>query len=82
MLDEVLNRQPNRHAAYVGAAAFAHKAGLHASAIAKDPATYEHVEPQAVGNERVTSSRGTGGNRFGSAKAWSSPQPCRNNSRR
>jgi 2-isopropylmalate synthase len=53
MLDEILNRQPNRHAAYVGAAAFAHKAGLHASAIAKDPATYEHVEPQAVGNARV-----------------------------
>ncbi len=53
MLDEVLNRQPNRHAAYVGSAAFAHKAGLHASAIAKDPATYEHVAPEAVGNERV-----------------------------
>ena len=53
MLDEVLNRQPDRHAPYVGAAAFAHKAGLHASAIAKDPATYEHVEPAAVGNARV-----------------------------
>ncbi|MGR3717315.1 MAG: citramalate synthase, partial [Thermohalobaculum sp.] len=53
MLDEILNRQPDRHAPYVGAAAFAHKAGLHASAIAKDPATYEHVEPQAVGNARV-----------------------------
>jgi 2-isopropylmalate synthase len=53
MLDEVLNRQPNRQAAYVGAGAFAHKAGLHASAIAKNPATYEHVEPQSVGNERV-----------------------------
>ncbi|MDH3665989.1 MAG: citramalate synthase [Paracoccaceae bacterium] len=53
MLDEILNRQPNRHAAYVGSAAFAHKAGLHASAIVKDPATYEHVEPEAVGNERV-----------------------------
>ena len=53
MLDEILNRQPDRHAPYVGAAAFAHKAGLHASAIAKDPATYEHVEPRAVGNERV-----------------------------
>jgi 2-isopropylmalate synthase len=53
MLDEVLNRQPNRHAAYVGAAAFAHKAGLHASAIAKDPTTYEHIVPQSVGNARV-----------------------------
>jgi 2-isopropylmalate synthase len=53
MLDDVLNRQPNRHAPYVGAAAFAHKAGLHASAIAKDPATYEHVPPEIVGNARV-----------------------------
>jgi len=53
MLDEILNRQPNRHAAYVGSAAFAHKAGLHASAIAKDPSTYEHVVPEAVGNQRV-----------------------------
>jgi 2-isopropylmalate synthase len=53
MLDEILNRQPNRHAPYVGAAAFAHKAGLHASAIAKDPTTYEHVPPETVGNQRV-----------------------------
>lgn len=53
MLDEVLNRQPNRHAPYVGAAAFAHKAGLHASAIARDPSTYEHVPPERVGNARV-----------------------------
>jgi len=53
MLDEILNRPPNRHAPYVGAAAFAHKAGLHASAIAKDPATYEHVPPETVGNVRV-----------------------------
>jgi len=53
LLDEVLNRQPNRHAPYVGAAAFAHKAGLHASAIVKDPTTYEHVPPEAVGNARV-----------------------------
>jgi len=53
MLDEILNRVPNRHAAYVGAAAFAHKAGLHASAIVKNPATYEHVPPEAVGNERI-----------------------------
>jgi 2-isopropylmalate synthase len=53
MLDEVLNRQPNRHAPYVGAAAFAHKAGLHASAIAKDPTTYEHIPPETVGNARV-----------------------------
>ncbi|MEM9147067.1 MAG: citramalate synthase [Pseudomonadota bacterium] len=53
LLDEILNRTPNRHAPYVGAAAFAHKAGLHASAIVKDPSTYEHVRPEAVGNARV-----------------------------
>jgi 2-isopropylmalate synthase len=53
MLDEILNRRPNRHAPYVGAAAFAHKAGLHASAIAKNPTTYEHVAPETVGNARV-----------------------------
>ncbi len=53
MLDDILNRVPLRAAAYVGASAFAHKAGLHASAILKDPATYEHVDPSLVGNERV-----------------------------
>ena len=51
-LDEMLNRAPNRHAPYVGESAFATKAGIHASAIAKDPATYEHVQPDLVGNER------------------------------
>lgn len=53
MLDDVLNRVPNKFAAYVGASAFAHKAGLHASAILKDPSTYEHIKPEVVGNERV-----------------------------
>jgi 2-isopropylmalate synthase len=44
--------QPNRQAPYVGASAFATKAGIHASAIVKDPRTYEHVEPESVGNHR------------------------------
>ncbi len=52
-LDDILNRVPMRAAPYVGASAFAHKAGLHASAILKDPTTYEHVDPALVGNERV-----------------------------
>ena len=52
-LDEILNRVPMKQAAYVGASAFAHKAGLHASAILKDPATYEHIDPGTVGNARV-----------------------------
>ncbi len=51
-LDEMLNRAPNRHAPYVGESAFATKAGIHASAIVKDPATYEHVAPETVGNRR------------------------------
>ena len=53
LLDDILNRVPDRQAPYVGASAFTHKAGLHASAILKDPATYEHVPPEAVGNARV-----------------------------
>src|SRR5262249_32797529 len=51
-LDEMLNRAPNRHAPYVGESAFATKAGIHASAIMKEPATYEHVAPETVGNRR------------------------------
>jgi 2-isopropylmalate synthase len=51
-LDERLNRASNRHAPYVGESAFATKAGIHASAIAKDPATYEHVTPETIGNRR------------------------------
>ncbi len=51
-LDERLNRSPNRHAPYVGESAFATKAGIHASAIIKAPATYEHVAPEATGNRR------------------------------
>lgn len=50
--DELLNQAPNRHLPYVGQSAFATKAGIHASAILKDPATYEHVAPEAIGNCR------------------------------
>ena len=52
-LDDILNRVPQKQAAYVGASAFAHKAGLHASAILKDPTTYEHIPPETVGNSRI-----------------------------
>ncbi len=51
-LDELLNQAPDRHAPYVGASAFATKAGIHASAVLKDPRTYEHVDPALVGNVR------------------------------
>ena len=52
LLDELLNRKPNRHLPYVGGSAFSHKGGLHVSAVQKDPKTYEHIEPKLVGNQR------------------------------
>jgi len=52
LLDEILNRKPNKHLPYVGAAAFSHKGGLHVSAVQKDPKTYEHIKPEEVGNSR------------------------------
>ena len=50
--DELINRAPDHQAAYVGQSAFATKAGIHASAILKEPQTYEHVPPETVGNHR------------------------------
>ncbi|MBY0428866.1 MAG: citramalate synthase [Alphaproteobacteria bacterium] len=50
--DERLNRPANRHAAYVGENAFAHKGGVHASAVEKNPSCYEHLDPAIIGNER------------------------------
>jgi 2-isopropylmalate synthase len=50
--DEMLNRSPHAQAPYVGKSAFATKAGIHASALAKEPETYEHVPPETVGNRR------------------------------
>ena len=52
LLDEILNRKPNQHLPYVGAAAFSHKGGLHVSAVQKNPKTYEHIDPENVGNVR------------------------------
>lgn len=51
-LDSCLNRVSNAFAPYVGSSAFAHKGGLHVSAIAKNPISYEHIEPELVGNKR------------------------------
>lgn len=50
--DELLNRAPDPQAPYVGGSAFATKAGIHASALLKEPQTYEHVAPESVGNTR------------------------------
>ena len=47
-----MNRAPNKQAPYVGDSAFSTKAGIHASAIVKDPKTYEHIDPKLTGNDR------------------------------
>ena len=52
-IDDRVNRVSDPYAPYVGASAFAHKGGLHASAVEKDPACYEHIAPERVGNGRV-----------------------------
>ena len=52
LLDELLNKKSNKHLPYVGASAFSHKGGMHVSAVQKDPKTYEHIDPEEVGNSR------------------------------
>ena len=51
-IDEMANFIPDKHKAYVGDAAFAHKGGIHVSAVRKNPETYEHIEPRLVGNRQ------------------------------
>lgn len=51
-VSEVANVSPNLHQPYVGGAAFAHKGGVHVSALLKDSMTYEHIKPELVGNCR------------------------------
>jgi 2-isopropylmalate synthase len=51
-IEAMANVVPNPRLPYVGAAAFAHKGGVHVHAVATDPRTYEHVDPVSVGNER------------------------------
>ena len=53
-VSELMNLTPDAHRPYVGQSAFAHKGGLHVDGIARDPATYEHVPPERVGNTRRT----------------------------
>lgn len=52
-VDEMANRTPNKSQPYVGAAAFAHKGGLHVSAVVKKASAYEHINPEIVGNDRT-----------------------------
>jgi 2-isopropylmalate synthase len=51
-VDELANREPQKSQAFVGLSAFAHKAGLHASAVRKHASTYEHIDPTLVGNHQ------------------------------
>ncbi|MFN5515541.1 MAG: citramalate synthase [Cyanobacteriota bacterium] len=52
LISEIVNLAPDDHAPFVGRSAFAHKGGIHVSAVQKNPLTYEHIAPEAVGNER------------------------------
>ena len=60
LVDDILNKHPNNHQPYVGDNAFAHKGGLHVSAVMKDPTTYEHVNPELVGNRKILVSNQAG----------------------
>ena len=51
-VDEILNRSPNSAAPFVGSSAFAHKGGLHVAAMERSPLSYQHIEPEKVGNEK------------------------------
>jgi len=52
VVSEVVNLAPDDHAPFVGLSAFAHKGGIHVSAVARNPLTYEHMQPEQVGNRR------------------------------
>lgn len=51
-ISEIVNLAPDDHAAFVGRSAFAHKGGIHVSAVERNPLTYEHIPPEQVGNQR------------------------------
>ena len=52
LISEVVNLAPDDHAPFVGRSAFAHKGGIHVSAVERNPLTYEHIEPETIGNRR------------------------------
>ena len=52
LISEMVNLAPDHHAPFVGRSAFAHKGGIHVSAVQKNPLTYEHIKPENIGNER------------------------------
>lgn len=72
-LSETVNLAPDDHAPYVGRSAFAHKGGIHISAVNRNPKTYEHIRPESVGNDRriVISSSSGGSTILSKAKSYS-----------
>jgi len=52
LISEIVNLAPDDHAPFIGRSAFAHKGGIHVSAVARNPITYEHIVPESIGNER------------------------------
>lgn len=52
LISEVVNLAPDDHAPYVGLSSFAHKGGIHVSAVQRNPLTYEHIQPEQIGNRR------------------------------
>ena len=52
LISEIVNLAPDDHAPFIGRSAFAHKGGIHVSAVQKNPLTYEHIAPETIGNER------------------------------
>ncbi|MEM6449731.1 MAG: citramalate synthase [Cyanobacteria bacterium P01_D01_bin.105] len=71
-VSEIVNLAPDDHAPYVGRSAFAHKGGIHISAVERNPKTYEHIHPEAVGNDRriVISSSSGGSTILAKAKSY------------
>ena len=52
LISEIVNLAPDDHAPFVGQSAFAHKGGIHVSAVERNPLTYEHIAPESIGNQR------------------------------
>ena len=72
LISEIANLAPNDHAAFVGLSAFAHKGGIHVSAVERNPLTYEHIQPEQVGNSRriVVSDQAGLSNILAKARSW------------
>ena len=51
LISEIVNLAPDDHAPFIGRSAFAHKGGIHVSAVQKNPLTYEHIQPELIGNQ-------------------------------